>query len=87
MISPLKFDPARFLGGQEAGRAKTAYLPFGAGPRVCIGMSFALMEATAILATLAQHVRFETATDAEPVPVARVTLIPRDGLPLRVFPA
>jgi len=81
------FDPTRFEAAREDAIPRYHYMPFGAGPRVCIGMSFALMEATAILATLAQHVRFETAADAEPVPVARVTLIPRDGLPLRVIPA
>jgi len=84
---PDVFDPTRFEAAREDAIPRYHYMPFGAGPRVCIGMSFALMEATAILATLAQHVRFETAADAEPVPVARVTLIPRDGLPLRVIPA
>jgi len=84
---PDVFDPTRFEAAREDAIPRYHYMPFGAGPRVCIGMSFALMEATAILATLAQHVRFATATDAEPVPVARVTLIPRDGLPLRVTPA
>ena len=68
---PLHFLPERW---ERSDPSFYEYMPFGAGPRVCIGMSFALMEATAILATLAQHVRFETATDAEPVPVARVTL-------------
>ena len=48
-------------------------------------MSFAMMEAAAILATLLQHARFESDGGAEPVPVARVTLIPRDGLKLKVF--
>jgi cytochrome P450 len=50
-------------------------------------MSFALMEATAILAMFARHVRFEAVEGAEPVPVARVTLIPRGGLKLRVAQA
>jgi cytochrome P450 len=79
-----EFDPARFAPGAEAAIPRYQYLPFGAGPRVCIGMPFAMMEATAILATLLQHARFETVAGEEPVPVARVTLIPRGGLRLKV---
>ena len=82
--APDVFDPTRFAPEREASIPRYHYMPFGAGPRVCIGMSFALMEATAILATLVRHARFEPAGAAEPVPVARVTLIPKDGLRLRV---
>jgi cytochrome P450 len=79
-----EFDPTRFAAGNEGAIPRYQYMPFGAGPRVCIGMSFAMMEATAILATFLQHARFETVEGAEPVPVARVTLIPRGGLRLKV---
>jgi cytochrome P450 len=81
---PHAFDPARFAPEKEAGIGRYQYLPFGAGPRICIGMAFALLEATAILATLLQQVRFESVPGAEPYPVARVTLLPRGGMPLRV---
>jgi len=81
---PDQFDPDRFAPGREQEIPRYQYMPFGAGPRVCIGMSFAMMEATTILATLLQRARFESAGGAEPVPVARVTLIPRDGLKLKV---
>jgi cytochrome P450 len=84
---PDEFDPTRFEPGREDAIPRYQYMPFGAGPRVCIGMSFALMEATVILATLAQHVRFECVAGVEPVPVARVTLIPKDGIKLRVVDA
>jgi cytochrome P450 len=47
-------------------------------------MYFAMVEATAIVATLLQHARFATVNGHEPAPVARVTLIPRGGMPLRV---
>ena len=82
--NPDQFDPSRFAPGREDAIPRYQYMPFGAGPRICIGMSFAMMEATAILASLLQRARFESADATEPVPVARVTLIPRDGLKLKV---
>lgn len=78
------FDPHRFAPGREAALARYQYMPFGAGPRVCIGRSFAMIEATAILATLLQGARFAMAGGREPSPVAGVTLIPAGGLRLRV---
>jgi cytochrome P450 len=81
---PDAFDPTRFAPENESRIARYQYMPFGAGPRVCIGMSFAMMEAAAILATLLQHARFDAVPGADPVPVARVTLIPRGGMRLRV---
>jgi cytochrome P450 len=79
---PGEFDPARFAPETEIPRYQ--YMPFGAGPRICIGMSFAMVEATAILATLLQHVRFAPAPGHTPTPVARVTLMPSGGMPLAV---
>jgi cytochrome P450 len=81
---PDRFDPARFAPEREAKIARYQYLPFGAGPRICIGMAFAMLEATVMLATLLQHARFTPAGGADPVPVARVTLQPGGGLPLKV---
>lgn len=81
---PDTFDPARFDTGNESAIPRYQYMPFGAGPRICIGMSFALIEATAMVATFLQHARFTPAPGHVPVPVARVTLMPRGGMPLRV---
>src|SRR5260221_4024642 len=81
---PDEFDPERFAPGEEAKIARYQYMPFGAGPRVCIGMPFAMIESTAILATLLQRARFAPVEGREPVPLARVTLIPKGGLPLKV---
>jgi cytochrome P450 len=78
------FDPARFAPEREAKQERYQYLPFGAGPRICIGMAFAMLEATAMLATLLQKARFAPVPGHEPVPLARVTLLPGGGLPLRV---
>jgi cytochrome P450 len=83
---PDRFDPDRFLPENEATYSRTQFMPFGYGPRVCIGSSFAILEATAILATLLQSVRFEWDRRHEPEPVSRVTLRPRGGMPLIVKP-
>jgi cytochrome P450 len=82
---PDEFDPERFSAAREAQQARYQYMPFGAGPRVCIGLGFAMLEATAILAALLRRVRFDLVEGHEvPAPVARVTLRPRGGMPLRV---
>ena len=78
------FDPDRFAPERVEAMPRYQFMPFGAGPRVCIGRSFAMVEATAILATLVRRVRFEPADATEPVPVARVTLMPKGGMRLRV---
>jgi cytochrome P450 len=83
---PDAFVPERFAPGREAAIPRYQYLPFGAGPRICIGREFALIEATAMLATLARGARFAPLEGCEPAPVARVTLLPRGGMPLRVQP-
>jgi cytochrome P450 len=83
---PDAFDPSRFAPASEAAIERYQYLPFGAGPRICIGMAFAMIEATAMLATLLQQVRFSPVEGRDPYPVARVTLLPRGGVALRVTP-
>ena len=78
------FDPERFSPEREAEIPRYQYMPFGAGPRICIGMAFAMLEATAMLATMLRHARFEAVEGHEPMPIARVTLIPKGGMPLKV---
>ncbi len=82
---PDLFDPARFAPEREARLSRYQYMPFGAGPRICIGMAFAMIEATAILATMLQSVRFGPVPGPAPMPVARVTLVPKGGMPLRIW--
>ena len=84
--NPDSFDPNRFTVDQAKARPRYAYLPFGAGPRVCIGASFAMIEATVVLAILVRAFRFNTVTGHRPHPVARVTLRPRGGMPLYIEP-
>lgn len=81
---PNRFDPERFEIDKERPLARTQFMPFGAGPRFCIGSTFAMIEATAILATLLRRARFEAVPGHVPMPLARVTLRPAGGMPLKV---
>jgi cytochrome P450 len=79
---PETFNPDRFSAEQSAARPKFVYVPFGAGPRQCIGNQFALIEAHLIVATLAQryHLRLVPKHKVEPWPL--ITLRPRHGMPM-----
>ena len=81
---PDQFDPERFTPERSANRHKFAYLPFGAGPRQCIGNNFALMEAQLVLATVAQRyqLRLRPGHPVQPDPV--FVLRTSHGLPMRV---
>jgi cytochrome P450 len=79
---PEQFDPNRFAPGRRP-RDKYQYLPFGAGPRVCVGANFAMMQAQIILSTLIQRFRFTPASPA-PQPVMTMTIRPEPGLFLMV---
>ena len=81
---PDEFDPGRFLGENRMRVDRYAYLPFGAGPRICLGAAFALQEATIVLATIAARFSFELAPWVEVEPLLRITLRPRNGLPMAV---
>jgi len=81
---PDAFDPERFLPENRDRIDRFAYLPFGAGPRVCIGASFALQEATIVLASVVRAVRLDLAEGHEVRPLHRITLRPEGGLPMRL---
>ncbi|MBP7999561.1 MAG: cytochrome P450 [Chloroflexi bacterium] len=81
---PERFDPERFTPEREKQLPKYAYLPFGAGPRVCIGNSFAMMEAQLILATIAQRYRLRLAPHQEVKQAMQITLSPENGLKMRL---
>jgi cytochrome P450 len=83
---PERFDPERFSPERSAGRPRFAYLPFGGGPHVCIGMGMAMAEAVLILATLARRHRLELAPGQNVELQQKVTLRPRGGLRMRLQP-
>jgi cytochrome P450 len=77
---PEAFDPERFSPEQSATRSKFVYLPFGAGPRQCIGNQFALIEAQLVVATLAQRYRLHLMPHCKVEPWPLITLRPRSGM-------
>src|ERR1700686_576364 len=79
---PDVFDPRRFLGPAHAAIDRFAYLPFGAGPRKCIGSTFALQEATLVLAAIVRHFAFRVKPGHAVWPILQVTLRPAGGLPM-----
>jgi cytochrome P450 len=81
---PDVFRPERFLPEERGRIDRFAYLPFGAGPRVCIGASFSLQEAVIVLATIVRTVRLDLVPGHEVMPLQRITLRPRGGLPMRL---
>src|SRR5215218_2479606 len=82
--APEAFDPDRFMPEQRAAIDRFAYLPFGAGPRVCIGASFALQEAVVVLASVVRAARLDLLEGHLVRPLHRVTLRPQGGLPMRL---
>jgi cytochrome P450 len=76
---PLRFDPDRWSEDFERSLPRCAYLPFGAGPRMCVGREFARMELALIVAAIAQRFRIEWGAEP-PVPAASITLRPTGGL-------
>ena len=81
---PDRFNPDRFLPAAAEGRHRMAFLPFGLGPRMCIGKHFALLELQAMLATLLPRLSFAPCTDRRIHLEPLVTLRPSKGVPLRV---
>lgn len=77
---PERFSPERWADGLEGRLPRFAYFPFGGGPRLCIGQSFALMEAALILATIAGRYRAEVVPGWTVTPQPSITLRPREGV-------
>ncbi|MCC8984010.1 cytochrome P450 [Bradyrhizobium acaciae] len=78
------FDPSRFLPEARGAIPRFAYLPFGVGPRTCIGSSFALQEAAIVLAVLIRDFDMRLLPHADVQPLQRITLRPAHGLPMAI---
>ncbi|SEQ22681.1 Cytochrome P450 [Loktanella sp. DSM 29012] len=81
---PDDFDPARWQTKDGKAQQRLAYMPFSAGPRVCTGAGFAMLEGVVILAQLLRAYQFELVPDRLPVPVAHLTVRTRSGMWLRI---
>ena len=78
---PEEFRPERWQDGLAKRLPKFAYYPFGGGQRICVGSTFALIEATIILAAVGQHYRFTVDPDAVIDIKPQITLLPANGIP------
>jgi cytochrome P450 len=83
---PDKFQPERWLGDLAHQLPKYAYFPFGGGPRLCVGNTFAMMELVLVLATIAPRFRFTLKPDHPIIPWATFTLRPLHGIPAPIQP-
>jgi cytochrome P450 len=81
---PERFDPGRFAPERESARPRFAYIPFGGGPRGCIGNQFAMLEAQLIVAAIAQRFRIELLPEQCIRPEPLITLRPKPGILARV---
>lgn len=77
---PERFNPDRWAGNAAAKLPRFAYFPFGGGPRVCIGAGFAMMEATLLLAAIAQRFRLQLVPGQRIEPLSSITLRPKQGI-------
>ena len=84
--NPDAFDPDRWQTEENRACMRDAYLPFSAGPRVCTGAGFAMVEGPLLLAMLAKNWRFERVAGRDPVPVAHLTVRAKDGIWLALSP-
>jgi cytochrome P450 len=78
------FDPERFAPGEQEKRPRFSYLPFGGGPRVCIGNSFAMMEAQLILAAISKKATVSLVPGFAPIPQSEPTLRSKNGMQMTV---
>ena len=82
---PNEFDPDRFSSENKKTHTSFSYIPFGGGPRLCIGNNFAIMEMQLIIALLFQKYKFELVTDKDSIDIQpMITLRPKNGIRVKV---
>jgi cytochrome P450 len=81
---PERFDPERFASASRAGRERYSYIPFGAGPRFCVGNNLGMMEATIVLAALCRDLTLTSVPGHQIEGEPMLTLRVRGGLPMNV---
>ena len=81
---PDEFDPGRYASESARASLRAAYLPFSAGPRVCPGAGFAMLEGPLLLALMLRELRFETVPEFPAIPVANLTVRAKHGLWLKI---
>ncbi|MFN3661910.1 cytochrome P450 [Yoonia sp.] len=84
--NPDGFDPARWQDPASKPAQRDGYMPFSAGPRVCSGAGFAMIEGVVLLAQLVGQFRFAPVAGQVPVPAAHLTVRARDGITLAILP-
>jgi cytochrome P450 len=82
--NPERFDPDRWATEAAQRLPRFAYFPFGGGPRLCIGASFAMMEASLLLAAIGQRFRLRMVPGHPVVPVPSITLRPKHGIRMTI---
>ena len=82
--NPDAFEPERFMPGRSGDVKQYSYIPFGAGPRICMGKHFGLMEAVLLLALFAQRYDCKLKSGHPVEPLGRMTLRPHMGMPMRM---
>ncbi len=82
--NPTQFDPERFSADNEPLIPKYAYMPFGSGPRICIGNHFSYMESQILLALIINRYQLHLVPGTKIKPVHQVTSFPKDGLPMQI---
>jgi cytochrome P450 len=81
---PHQFNPARFAREDRSKLTRFHFMPFGVGPRICIGAAFAMLELTIMLATFVRAARFEIDPGFDPSPSGRMFLVPEAGMPMKI---
>lgn len=84
--NPDGFDPTRWQDEESGEQTRKAFIPFSAGPRVCTGAGFAMIEGVVLLALLLREYKFSLPGTPAPVPVAHLTVRAKDGIWLRIVP-